>query len=267
MNNANTVVMGMGLATLIPTNGTAAIEVANVDGVRIAAVLLEAGMGNTDSLLVVGTAGFAGDATNPCVLSDVFARVGGTNATGDARANKMVTVNTSNTIIDDVWLWRADHDIEGLVYDSRNPVDTGLMINGDNVTGYGLACEHTLGDMLVWNGENGSSYFYQSEFPYDVTQANYGDKGFVAYKVADNVTKHNAYGIGAYSFFRDSAVTVENGISAPNAPGVTFTNSLSVFLNGYGQINHVINGLGSASSASSGQNYVCDLTGNELFLA
>ena len=40
VNNADTVVLGLGLATLIPTNGTAAIEVANVDGVRIAAVLL-----------------------------------------------------------------------------------------------------------------------------------------------------------------------------------------------------------------------------------
>lgn len=252
MNNANTVVLGMGIATLIPTNGTAAIEVANVDGVRIAGVLLEAGFGASDSLLQIGQPGYSGDAQNPVVLSDVFARVGGTNPTGSVQTEKMITVNTSNTIIDDVWLWRADHDVQGLVYESRNPVDTGLLVNGDNVTGYGLACEHTLGDMLVWNGNGGKSYFYQSEFPYDVTQANYGDKGYVAYRVGDNVTSHQAYGIGAYSYFRDQAVTVENGIKAPQRAGVTFTNSLSVFLNGYGQINHVINGQGNTSSISSG---------------
>jgi hypothetical protein len=54
VNNANTVVLGMGMATLIPDNGTAAIEVASVEGVRIAGVLLEAGFGASDSLLVFG---------------------------------------------------------------------------------------------------------------------------------------------------------------------------------------------------------------------
>lgn len=50
----------MGMATLIPSNGNAAIEVANVDGVRIAGVLLEAGQGATDSLLTFGQTGYAG---------------------------------------------------------------------------------------------------------------------------------------------------------------------------------------------------------------
>lgn len=255
------------MATLIPTNGTPAIEVASVQGVRVAGILFEAGFGASDSLLTVGKAGFAGSASNPVVLSDIFARVGGTNPTGSVKADKMVTVNTGHTIIDDVWLWRADHDIQGLVYNSRNPVNTGLLINGDNVTGYGLACEHTLGDMLVWNGNNGKSYFYQSEFPYDVTQANYGDKGYVAYKVNSSVTNHMAYGIGAYSFFRDNSVQVENGISAPKTSGVKFVNSLSVFLNGMGDINHVIDGEGGESMAGKGQNWVCNLTGqDELFL-
>ena len=120
-------------------------------------------------------------------------------------------------------------------------MNTGLLVNGDNVIGYGLACEHTLEDMLVWNGNYGKSYFYQSEYPYDVTQANYGDKGFVGYRVNQNVTSHEAYGIGVYSFFRDNWVTVNTGISAPERAGVAFHNSLSVFLNGNGQISHVIN--------------------------
>jgi len=47
ITKADTVVLGMGLATLIPTNGTAAIEVGNVDGVRVAGLLLEAGPKNS----------------------------------------------------------------------------------------------------------------------------------------------------------------------------------------------------------------------------
>ena len=217
--------------------------------------------------MTVGSANYPGNAQNPVVLSDIFARVGGTNGTGSVQTQKMVTVNTGNAIIDDVWLWRADHDVDGLVYDSRNPVDTGLEVNGANTTGYGLACEHTLADMLVWNGDNGKAYFYQSEFPYDVTQENYGDMGYVAYKVGDSVSNHLAYGIGAYSFFRDNIVIVENGIKTPETSGITFVNSLSVFLNGNGRINHVIDGQGYASSAIFGQNYVCNLAGTEdLFL-
>lgn len=83
----------------------------------------------------------------------------------------MIQINSGNVIIDDTWLWRADHSVSGSVKDKRNPVATGLQVNGDNVTGYGLASEHTLGNLLEWNGENGKTYFYQSEYPYDVDQA------------------------------------------------------------------------------------------------
>jgi len=64
----------------------------------------------------------------------------------------MIQVNTGYTVIDNIWLWRADHDVYGLVKDSMNPSYTGLEVNGSDVVGYGLACEHTLGDMLIWNG-------------------------------------------------------------------------------------------------------------------
>ena len=144
-----------------------------------------------------------GSKSNPGLIQDVWTRVGGTNATGSMMAKNMMQVNSDNVIIDNIWLWRADHDVVGPVKGSRNPTETGLLVNGDNVVGYGLACEHTLGDMLVWNGENGRSFFYQSEFPYDVTQQNYADLGYVAYKVGDHVQKHDAVGLGAYSFFRD----------------------------------------------------------------
>ena len=43
---------------------------------------------------------------------------------------------------------------------SHNYVATGLEVNGNNVRAYGLFVEHTLGDMVSWNGENGEVYFY-----------------------------------------------------------------------------------------------------------
>lgn len=52
---------------------------------------------------------------------------------------------------------------------SHNYVATGLEVNGNYVKAYGLFVEHTLGDMVSWNGEHGEVYFYQSELPYDVT--------------------------------------------------------------------------------------------------
>lgn len=101
--------------------------------------------------------------------------------------------------------------------------------------------------MLVWNGDNGKAYFYQSEFPYDVTEANYGDKGYSAFVVNDKVNNFEGFGIGAYSFFRDNEVEVKSGIKAPSKPGVTLTNSLSVFLNGKGKIDHIIDEEGAST--------------------
>ena len=67
------------MATLISTTGKSCIEVGNVDGVRIAGVLLEAGEVKSFTLLMWGAGGLAGDRSNPGVMSDVFARVGGRN--------------------------------------------------------------------------------------------------------------------------------------------------------------------------------------------
>lgn len=178
-------------------------------------------------------------------MSDVFARVGGTNGNhGNLTAWNMVQIDSGNVVIDDTWLWRADHGTDGTVYNSQNPVNTGLVVNGDDVTGYGLASEHTLGDLLYWGGNRGQVFFYQSEYPYDVTQQNYGDKGYVSFKIGDNVDTMRTYGVGAYSFFRDHTVYVEDGAQDPNKPGVQMTNTLTVFLTGHGGIKHVVDGQG-----------------------
>jgi len=117
--------------------------------------------------------------------------------------------------------------------------------------------------MVEWNGNNGMTVFYQSEFPYDV-DASYGNSGYAAYKVNDSVTSHKGYGIGAYSYFRDHDVTVASGIQAPKKSGVSFTNSLSVFLNGRGQITHVINDQGNAVKSGVGQSWNCQYGASDV---
>ena len=52
---------------------------------------------------------------------------------------------------------------------------------------------------------------------------------------------HKGYGLGVYSYFRDYDVIMPTGIRAPYTEGVHFTNSISVFLNGKGGIQHVVN--------------------------
>ena len=170
----------------------------------------------------------------------------------------MVQINTGHVIYDNAWLWRADHDISGSVYSSRNPVNVGLQVNADNVIGYGLAVEHTLGNLMEWNGENGHVYFYQSELPYDVDQQNYGDKGFVSYYVKEGVKNHSAWGIGVYSYFRDHSVEVKTGIKVPVEQNVKFVNVFSVFLSGSGAIDKVIDDKGDAVKGPGQVSYVCN---------
>jgi len=169
----------------------------------------------------------------------------------------VVQINSGNVIYDDTWLWRADHCVAGNVVNSDNPSFNGLEVNGDDVIVYALAVEHHLHDLVVWNGERGKTYFYQSELPYDVTEANFGTPGYVGYRVNQNVQNHNAWGVGVYSFFRDNTVTTVNGIQSGTSSGVSFVYPFAKFLSGHGEISHVLNGRGSAANQQSSMSYLC----------
>ncbi|QVL57780.1 MAG: hypothetical protein KFB93_01515 [Simkaniaceae bacterium] len=260
----NTIVLGIGFPTLIAstaschgaTTPSPCITIGNIDGVRIAGILLQAGTTGIPTLLEWGQKGYAGDPNNPGFLYDCFARVGGPYdpATHPVGADQMVVINNGNVIGDNLWLWRADHTVAGIVYNGDNPCSTAIQVNGDDVTIYGLASEHTLGNLTEWNGENGNVYFYQSEYPYDVNTSYAG----ISYKVADTVQNHHAWGVGVYSYFRDHPVNAKTGIQTPTGSGIHFTNSLSVFLNGKGQIAHVINDSGDPVTHVNDQSYVCE---------
>jgi hypothetical protein len=103
----NTVVLGLGFATLRPVNGTAAITTADADGIIIAGLLLDAGPTESPILLQVGPAqSKISHARNPISLHDVFFRVGGA---GVGRAVVNLEINSNDTIVDHTWIWRADH--------------------------------------------------------------------------------------------------------------------------------------------------------------
>ncbi|MFD5469117.1 RICIN domain-containing protein [Streptomyces sp. NPDC127105] len=248
----DTVVLGLGLATLIPDNGVTAMTVADVDGVKIAGVLFDAGTTNSPTLLEVGPRGSAAShAANPASLHDVYFRVGGA---GVGKATTSLVVNSANVIGDHMWIWRADHG-SGVGWTS-NTGDTGLVVNGDNVTMYGLFVEHYQKYQTVWNGNGGRTYFYQNEMPYDppnqAAWMNGSTQGYAAYKVADSVTSHQAYGLGSYCYFNvNPGVTAARAIEAPNNPNVRFTSMVTVSLGGTGTISRVINNTGGPSNSAN----------------
>ena len=96
--------------------------------------------------------------------SDVFFRIGGPHV---GKATLGLVVNSDNVIMDDIWSWRADHGVAGSVGWDINTSDTGLVVNGDNVTATGLFVEHFQKYNVIWNGENGKTVFFQNELPYD----------------------------------------------------------------------------------------------------
>jgi hypothetical protein len=50
VNNSDTVVFGMGLATLVSTTGKPAMIIGNVEGVRVSGILFQAGVQDASSL-------------------------------------------------------------------------------------------------------------------------------------------------------------------------------------------------------------------------
>ena len=143
-------------------------------------------------------------------------------------------INSGNVVTDNVWIWRADHG-NGVGWTS-NPTKNGLIVNGNNVTCYGLFNEHHEQYQTLWNGNGGRVYMYQSEIPYDVpNQASWMNgkvNGYASYKVADNVTSHEAWGVGIYCFFRDAAVKLDSAIEAPAVPGVKLHHLTTIWLDG-----------------------------------
>jgi hypothetical protein len=244
VSRAGTIVMGLGLSTLIPTHGTPVLSVADVDGVTMAGLILQAGTASSPTLLQVGASGSSADhSKNPTAIFDVHCRIGGANP---GTASSCVTIESNDVLVDNTWLWRADHGA-GVGWTS-NPSKNGLIVNGARVTAYGLFVEHFQEYQTLWNGENGSVYFYQSEMPYDppsqtAWQSAPNKNGYASYKVADTVTTHQAEGLGVYSAF-DNNVSADDAFESPSAAGVALHHMVIVSLRS-GSISSIVNGTGA----------------------
>jgi hypothetical protein len=259
VTRSDTILFGLGVPSIIPTTGQPAISVADVDGVTIAGVIIDAGEKNSPSLLEIGPHGSKADhSANPTFLYDLTVRTGGPRA---GKNDVGIVINSHHVVADQIWLWRADHGASAAW--KENPTKNGLVVNGDRVTIYGLFNEHHEEFQTLWNGNGGRVYFYQSEIPYDVpNQASWMSRsalrdgsrtnGFASYKVADTVTSHEAWGLGVYCYFRDAAVKLNSAIEAPAVPGVKFHNMTTIWLNGKAgsELTHIINDRGGRVYAS-----------------
>jgi hypothetical protein len=249
-----TIVLGLGFPTLVPSRGTAAMQVLAPTGVKLSGLIFDAGPRNSPVLLQVGApgAGFLGNPAQPSLVQDVFFRIGGATA---GSATSSLVVNSSDVILDDVWAWRADHGA-GVGW-TANTASTGVTVNGSNVTAYGLFVEHFQKNEVVWSGQHGTDFFFQNEMPYDPpSQADWmsgpGTDGYPSFVVAPGVTSFAGYGMGSYSFF-DLGVPIESATAfrVPAAPGVKLHDIFTRFLNGSGSIDSVVNGTGAAVTAAN----------------
>ena len=254
ITHPDTVVLGLGYATLQADNGAIALDVADVDGVQIAGVLIEAGTTASPALVRVGGAQPTGRRhnQNPIGLFDVFVRIGGARP---GKAEQTMVINSADVILDNIWLWRADHGT-GVGW-TQNTVDEGLVVGGSDVVAYGLFVEHHQKAQVVWTGERGRTYFFQNEMPYDPpSQSAWMDgttRGYPAYQVASGVHTHEAWGLGSYCiFFSDPSIVADSAFSVPSRPGVKLHSMITFSLGGgVGTIAHVVNNTGGPSNADT----------------
>ena len=270
VKRANTVVLGLGMTTLTAVNGSVPLTVADVPGVDIAAVTVDAGDVNSPALMRIGKAragegsgpvnsAVHGDPANPTTLHDVFFRIGGPHV---GKASVSLEVNSDNVLLDHIWAWRADHG--NGVGSTSNTGRNGVIVNGDNVIATGLFVEHYQEYNVIWNGEDGKTVFFQNELPYDApNQAAWqhdGVLGWAGYKVSDAVKTHELWGGGSYVYTNvDPSLHATRGFEVPVTPGVKLHSLLTVNL-GAGTLDHVVNDTGApvSTDAVGVPSYVAD---------
>jgi hypothetical protein len=262
VTHPDTVVYGLGFPTLVPENGIVSMKASSAKGIAISGMIFDAGAKTSPALLQIGDDREHGDhassdydAADPTTLQDVFFRIGGA-AAGSAKSS--LIVNSDNVILDDIWAWRADHG-NGVGW-TVNTADTGVIVNGDNVTAYGLFVEHYQKYEVIWNGNGGTVVFFQNEMPYDPPSQSAwmeapGVDGWAAFKVANRVTRFSGYGMGSYSFFNQGVnIYAAHAFEVPSTlPAASFHDLLTIFLStsGFGGILNVINNTGGSSTIAN----------------
>lgn len=276
VEKADTIVMGLGLATLKLSgeNTDTIMRISDADGVRLSGIMFDAGT-YSKTLLQIGTEKTSvRHEENPVILNDVYYRIGGAGSQPTS-VDTTLEINSNDVIGDNFWVWRADHGNSGTVGWEINKTRNGVIVNGDYVTVYGLMVEHFHEYQTVWNGEHGFMAFYQSETPYDVddleqwTSEWNGVKysGYASYKVSDAVQNHTAYGIGVYYVARGSRTFIlDHAIELPSNGGIHVehmaTTNFSGSANGIPRgITHIVNDRGSSAFENSPRQFTSYIAG------
>jgi hypothetical protein len=284
-----TIVLGMGHATLTARNGVVPIKTSNAPGIVLAGITIDAGEAESPYLLQVGSNSDESLQNNnpddPITLSDVYIRVGGPHI---GKTTVAIEINPDNVLIDHTWIWRADHGtlyrfylmmrwwahcitlitcslfsvlgieefdlFDGYSGDNErwrtNTGRNGIIVNGNGVTAMGLFVEHFQEHNLIWNGEDGTVYMFQSELAYEPPfQSEWttpdGILGFAAYKVSNQVQRHYLLGGGVYCYNRNNpSIITEQGFEVPFRSGVVLEHIMTRNLSGPGVIESIVNAHG-----------------------
>jgi len=94
--------------------------------------MIDGGPVSAPTLLQVGASTNNNTHIDPVFISDVFCRVGGPN-NYKSTPDTCMTINSNDVVIDDTWLWRADHGSN--VGWTVNLGNYGIIVNGNNVKG------------------------------------------------------------------------------------------------------------------------------------
>jgi hypothetical protein len=238
---------GLGIPVLRSTNNNSIITGYG----QICGLICEAGPfinGMTNNNILINL-----KSGNPSYLWDIVCRVGGGDKNNDIYSvDKMLYIGGDDSILDNIWCWVADHysNNDYTLWD-KAICNIGVHVTGNRVIAYGLFSEHTRKRNVLWDGDAGQVYMFQSEFNYfPPTQNDFID--IASYEVSQSVNSHIIRGAGAYSFFPNINVARTDTTTPPTniiyaTSGFKFNSKvdyktiLTVFLNGFGGINNVIN--------------------------
>ena len=258
VKRADTVVQGLGFATLTAGNGNAVLTTADVPGIDLSGLLVDAGPVNSPVLMQIGTlignnGGPHNNPSDPTALQDVFFRVGGPHV---GKATVALVVNTDNTILDDLWIWRADHGVPGSVGWTVNTADTGLVVTGDHVY-RDRAVRRALPEVQRHLGRQPR----RSHLLPERAALRPADPGRLPARRRARlgslqggrlVRSFQGYGMGSYIFTNvNPDIHVSHSFEVPVTPGVQMNDLLTINLSGPGTIDHVINDTGGPVSSAN----------------
>lgn len=258
-----TVVLGTGLATLVPDNGEGCMIAETAENITIAGLLFDAA--DSDYLLKVGADGKeSGNAEAPALIADCFFRVGGVSDE-NTRADTCLVINSDGVVMDNIWAWRADHGyrwresqntLAGVGWDV-NKSQTGVAVYGDNVTAYGLFSEHFQGHNVLWAGNNGDVVFFQSEIAYDIpsSEGSADTSQFISFYIEDGVKNFSASAMGVYTHFWNGGIEIDCAVRTPQTEGIEIENVVAIALstNNDSHLSGVIDNEGGFVGAGTSQ--------------